>query len=355
MNAPTPTEPDMQGTPLAQASASDGALPRFDAAAKPPAARAKVGWYALVALLSLLVVLLAGALWQKVERLQKQLLEQTAQIHQAALQARTTAQQAQENVLATAAQLALLNARLNDVATSRGELDDLLRNMARARDDNLLADVDALLRWAQQQTQLSGDAAPLVAALKSAEQRLSHSPRFKPLQQAVARDLERLAAVPWHDLANLAAQFDALMGLADNLTALSPAPNLPAASSGPVGGTWWQQLGQKMQEEWQRLVRVSRIEPSAVALLPEQVFFSREMLKWRLLHARSALLMHQWPLAQADLAAANAMLANYFDASAPSVKAFADLLQDVRARMQNLQLPTLDHTLAALDRAASGS
>jgi uroporphyrin-3 C-methyltransferase len=75
------------------------------------------------------------------------------------------------------------------------------------------------LRLAQQQAQLTGSLEPLVAALKSAQQRIERAaqPRLAPVQRAMARDLERMASASVTDTAGLLARLDELVRQVDDL------------------------------------------------------------------------------------------------------------------------------------------
>ena len=69
--------------------------------------------------------------------------------------------------------------------------------------------------------------------------------------------------------------------------------------------------------EAEKLLRVSRIDqPEAALLSPEQSFFLRENLKFKLLNARLGLLARQFESARADLSAASMALNKYFDPAA---------------------------------------
>ena len=63
---------------------------------------------------------------------------------------------------------------------------------------NLVVDIESAIRLAQQQAQLTGSLDPLVAALKSANQRIEARRPAAPgaLQRAIGRDLDRLTPLP---------------------------------------------------------------------------------------------------------------------------------------------------------------
>ena len=242
--------------------------------------------------------------------------------HRGALLAR----QAQEGARDAAAKVALLEARLNEVALQRGQLEALVQSVARSRDENLVADSEATLRAGLQQAALTGSAEPVVAALKQIDERFARAnqPRLEPVRRAVARDLDRVKAASVADVATLSIKLDEAVRLVDELPLLSAAEprrdlargaaaaaraGLGArrraasaagcrASSARRGGRSSRAPGSEIRS----LVRVTRIDqPEAMLVAPEQAFFLKENLKLRLLNARLSLLARQFDAARGDL------------------------------------------------------
>jgi uroporphyrin-3 C-methyltransferase len=311
---------------------------------------------------ALLALLTGAALWQKVGGMQEQLARQSAEAQAQSLEARAMAKQAVTLAQDAAARAAVLDSRLSEVALQRSQLDELMQSMSRSRDENLVVDIDAALRLAQQQAQLTGSVEPLLAALKSVDQRIVRAaqPRLALLQRAIARDIDRVKSSAVSDTPTLLVKLDELVHLADELVlanAVAPArqfeKNLVAPPKASLA--WWQSGLQMVIGEARNLVRVSRIEaPEAALLSPEQSFFLRENFKLKLLNARLGLLARQIDSARADLADADAMLKKYFQANARKSQAASALLQQVQIQMRTLQLPRIDDTLAVLATAAAG-
>ena len=311
--------------------------------------------------LAVLALLAGGLVWERMSALQEQVARQTAQ----ATEARTLVRQTQEQERELAARLAVMEARLGEVALQRTQLEELMQSLSRSRDENLVVDIESGIRLAQQQAQLTGSVEPLLAALRTAEQRVQRVPqaRLAPLQRALARDMARIKSTPVSDTPGLLARLDELVRLIDELplanavgTPAVPAvgPGAPPAGTPPAAG-WWQRGLQLVLDELRGLVRVSRIDhPDAVLLTPEQSFFVRENLKLLLLNARLGLLARQPEAAAADLRAAGVALAKYYDGNARRTRAAAELLQQTQAQMKTLELPRVDETLAALATAAAG-
>jgi uroporphyrin-3 C-methyltransferase len=157
----------------------------------PPSGRSRVprGLSLAVLLLALLAVVALVFAWRADQRVRgserelvKRQQDSALQITEAALLAR----QAQEGARDAAAKVALLEARLNEVAIQRGQLEALVQSVARSRDENLVADSEATLRAGLQQAALTGSAEPVVASLKQIDERFARAnqPRLEPVRRA---------------------------------------------------------------------------------------------------------------------------------------------------------------------------
>jgi len=361
MTTPEPLEPQATGStePAGSVVSAPSAAP--EAAPAAPVSRTLVLALGVAALLALLFSIL---LWDRLSTLQDQLARQTAEAGANAAEARMLARQTQEQERELAARQAVMEARLGEVALQRSQLEELMQSLSRSRDENLVVDIESAIRLAQQQAQLTGSVEPLLAALRTAEQRVQRVPqaRLAPLQRALARDMARIKATPLTDTPTLLARLDELVRLADEL----PLANAVASAKAPADTVakpreetgltaWWQRSLQRVLDEVRGLVRVSRIDhPEAVLITPEQSFFVRENLKLLLLNARLGLLARQPEAARADLLKAATAMDKYFDANSRRLRTAAGLLQQTREQMKTLELPRVDDTLAALATAAAG-
>ena len=333
------------------------------------------GRVALYALGAVAIAALAGSvmLWQRLSAIQEQLARQTADSGAQAIEARTMAREAQDLARDVSARLAVTEARVGEVALQRSQLEELMQSLSRSRDENLVVDIEAAIRLAQQQSQLTGSLQPLVAALKSASQRVERAaqPRLAPLQRAMGHDLERLERATVTDTAGLLGRLDDLVRQVDELPLLgrvaqaaamrrlggdtAPAPDPAPAASEPRWQALLRHTWEGVRDEARGLMRVSRIDqPDAVLLAPDQAFFLRENLKLKLLNARLALLARRMDSARTDLAAASGALAKYFDPASRRTQAAATALQQLQDHMKTAELPQLDDTFAALTTAAAG-
>jgi len=336
------------------------ALPVGHSAAAVLLSRLAFGLLALVAVVALLMAL---ALWQKVSGMQEQLARQSADALSQSLEARTLARQAQEVVRDTAARLALAETRVGEVALQRAQLEELMQSLSRSRDENLVIDIEAAVRLALQQAQVTGNVQPLLAALKAGDTRIARAaqPRLAPLQRAMQHDADRLRSSASADNGDALQKLDELMRMVDDL----PALNAVAVRGGgldtlqveplPANAPWWQRFLMMVRTEARSLLRVGRIErPEAVLLTPEQTFFLRENLKLKLLNARLALLSRQVDTARGEMATVSAAINRYFDPASRRVQAAATLVQQVQAQIRTNEPPRVDETLAALATAAAG-
>ena len=348
-------------------------------------------WALAVAFVAGVAVLVSGLLWQKLGNIQQELAKRSLDSGAQSIEARTLAKAAQDSTRELSVRLALQENRISEVSLQRTQLEELMQSLSRSRDENLVVDIEAALRLAQQQAQLTGSAVPLIAAMTSASQRLQRAaqPRLNPLQLALTNDMERIKSASLTDVPVLMIKIDELTRMADELpvangmivssavrqitaTTVQPTNASTTASTAATNSSsivqsvlaWFD--GQRIQaaaraavdairDEARKLLRVSRIEqPEAALLSPEQSFFLRENFKLRLLNARLGLLSRQTDAARADLLNASVWLGKYFDQSARKTQAASQLLQQIQSQLKTSELPRLDETMAALATAAAG-
>jgi uroporphyrin-3 C-methyltransferase len=332
-------------------------------------------------------MLSSAYLWRKLSAIQEHLARQSADATTISVEARAVAKNAQDVARDAAAKAALNETRLAEVALQRGQLEELMQSLSRSRDENLVVDIESALRLAQQQAQLTGSVEPLLASLKTADQRLARAaqPRLNGVRRALASDADRIKAATVTDIPSLLAKLEELTRLVGELplvnavggamaTAPTPMTDKPnaaasskkfraeetadakaAASWQGIGASWWQKGWGAVRTELLKLVRVSRIEhPDGVLVSPEQTFFLRENLKLKLLNARLGLLSRQVASAKADLASVNSDVHKYTDPSAKSSQVVFALIQQVQGQLGTMSIPGLDESLSALTLAAAG-
>ena len=380
-NAPSPESGDAVPAPAPAAVPAPAPAPTL-ASTSPGRAWAAVA--AVLLVISVAALALAWKAEQRVSSLEQELVRRQQESAKQAVEAQMLARQASEGMGAASDKVALLEARVAEVALQRTQLEDLIQSLSRSRDENLLVDIEAALRMAMQQGAITGSTEPLVLALRQSDERLARfsQPRLEGVRRAIARDLDRVKSVGALDIASLTIKIDEVMRMVDDLPLLSvadPKRDLPresargaaaakvssaapAASAPAAQGLWpaawseaWTRWTASVWAEVRSLVRVTRIDhPDAALLAPEQAYFLRENLKLKLLNARLALLSRQFPTAQADLQTAQQSLDRYFDRSSRRATAASELLRQVAMQARQTSLPRPDDTLAALATAAAG-
>ncbi len=377
------SQPNPPAQPLAGAVVPPASAASADSTAPSDAVQIPRKWVLAIGILGGAALVVSGLLWQKLGTIQEELARRSTDSGAQAIEARMLARAAQDSTRELAARLALQENRISEVSLQRTQLEELMQSLSRSRDENLVVDIESALRLAQQQAQLAGSAEPLIAALKSSEQRLMRAaqPRLNPLQRAIAKDTDRIKSASLTDVPLLLIKLDELTRMVDDLpianafvvntptrNAVSAAPVAPAKAPAAKDEkalpmmfdkaalqAWSQRLLDNLRDEARKLLRVSRIDqPEAALLAPEQAFFLRENLKLRLLNARLGLLSRQTDTARTDLVNAGIWLGKYFDPASRKTQAAVQLLQQVQGQLKTSELPRLDETMAALATAAAG-
>lgn len=348
---------------------------------------------ALWALCSVLAVVVGFYLWDKLSHVQELLARQSADTSLVSLEAKSMAKESLDLTRDTAAKLALTQNKLSEVVLQRAQMDALMQTLSRSRDESMLEDIDASLRLAQQQALLTGSLQPLLAALKTSQERLAKlsQPRLSGVLSAIAKDMDRVKASPLADTPNLLIQLDEMIRLMDELplandvlkakesnaraSALSSALSSStqdksldtkegAAELGAdvqvswaqrIAQGWWQRVLASVWQEFKGLVRVSQVDQAqGVLISPEQAFFVRENLKLRLLNARMALLARQLDAAKADTVIVQKEIHQYFNLNQKSTTVALSLLDNIQANLKQVQLPPLAESLTAIAQAQAG-
>jgi uroporphyrin-III C-methyltransferase len=326
----------------------------------------------------------SGLLWFKLNHIQETLARQSADANAQSVEAKTLAKTALDAVREATTRQSVMEAKVSEVALQRTQLEELMQSLSRSRDENLVVDIESAVRLAMQQASLTGSVEPLLAALRSADQRIARAaqPRLAPLQRAVTKDIDRIKAATLSDTPGLLVKLDELARLVDELplanavaqpsnnaavkAAVAAKPGAKPASGASAASAvdtaplsqwpqWLQSIAGALRDEARGLVRVSRVgTPEAALLSPEQSFFVRENLKLKILNARLGLLARQPDASRADLQQAATSLTRYFDANARATEQAQALVVQLQSQMKAVELPRIDNTLAALATAAAG-
>ena len=327
----------------------------------------------------LLALLLAAQAWSSRNAIYKLRQEMAKSLQRNELTTTETsalARGVQDQVRDLQAKVGVLENRQVEAQSQQLALEQLYQDLSKSRDEWALSEVEQVLSTASQQLQLAGNVQGALIALANADRSLSRSdkPQFITIRRAIARDTEKLRALPSLDMAgvalrldNVIAQVDTLPMLADEKPVLPSRPDQPqraVAAKGAKGAPalpeqpmglaeraqqTWRNWSNEMWTEVRQLIRVRSVEePAALMVSPSQAYFLRENLKLRLLNARLALLSRNEAAFRADLDAAQEALLKYFDTRARSTQTAQAQLRQVQANNLAIEMPTLSDSLNAV-------
>jgi uroporphyrin-3 C-methyltransferase/uroporphyrinogen III methyltransferase/synthase len=366
------TQPESYGTPVpAQPPMPEPRVPDHQGLFQKPQNLAIIA----------LAVLLALQAWSTHTRFNK-LREDVARTLQKDNASNAETAQAVRDVTEAAKELqvkvGVLESRQAESQSQQAALEQMYQDISKNRDEWALSEIEQVLSTASQQLQLAGNVSGALIALQNADRSLSRSdkPQFITIRRAIARDIDKLKALPQVDQAGIALRLDNVISQIDTLpllsdekpaeptapTRVSPAPARTRGKAAPAPAPAPQELtlGQRMTQTWRawshemwddirQLVRVRTVDtPDALMLSPSESYFVRENLKLRLLNARLALLSRNQGTFHDDIGDAQQTLAKYFDTKARSTQAAQAVLQQVQSNNVSIDVPDLSDSLNAV-------
>jgi uroporphyrin-3 C-methyltransferase/uroporphyrinogen III methyltransferase/synthase len=391
-----PTIPDSAAESAPAKPAPDNSAPQAAASVTPPpstppappappASPAKSEMHRPLAIaVVVLGVLLAAQTWSSHNQVRKLREEMARRLQQGDIVNTETGKvvrSVQDGTRELQIKVGMLENKQVEAQSQQLALEQLYQDLSKNRDEWALAEIEQVLSTASQQLQLAGNVQGALIALQNADRSLSRSdkPQFITIRRAIAKDTEKLKALPSVDTVGLAVRLDNVMAQVDTLPMLADEkPTLPAqpdrkakAPAQPVakgakgakdappageGSAWltqardvWDEWSSDMWTDVRQLIRVRSVEtPDAMMLSPSQAYFLRENLKLRLLNARMALLSRNEAAFRSDLIAAQEALARYFDTRAKATQSVQALLRQVQNSNLAIEMPTLADSLNAV-------
>ena len=277
------------------------------------------------------------------------------------------------------AKVGALENRQSEAQSQQLALEQLYQELSKNRDDWALAEIEQVLSTASQQLQLAGNVQGALIALQNADRSLSRSdkPQFIVIRRAIAKDLDRLKALPIVDITGIALRLDSAISQIDSMPLLSderpaiaviPPKNArrtppraeiktpPATARGGMNVEWpeelrnkWNSFTTEIWSEISQLIRIRNVETSdALLLSPSQAYYARENLKLRLLNARLALLTRNESAFRSDMIASQDAITKYFDTRARQTQISQALLRQIQASNLSIEMPTLAESLNAV-------
>ncbi|WAW09539.1 uroporphyrinogen-III C-methyltransferase [Oxalobacter vibrioformis] len=336
----------------------------------------------LIVLAVVLCIVVAGLLahfWlerQDTIRLREEMARRLQTGDTVSTEVKGIAKSMQDTVLNLQAKVAALENRQMESQSQHTSLEQMYRELAKNRDDRVLTDIEQILLMANQQLQLSSNVHGTLIALENADRLLAREdrPQFIGIRRSLAKDIERLRAVPYVDVTGMAVKLDVVIAQIKTLPLLSDAQIRPVPDAGkemaalekeaPAAKvdreapkeSWFSPLS-KMWNRWtgefwgevKTLVHVRNVEsPEALILSPTQAYFLRENLTLRLLGARVAMMARDHVSFSSDMKAAIKVVDTYFDPSSSQVQAVKTTLAQIMENNVAIELPSLSDSLTAV-------
>ncbi|MDB5812980.1 MAG: hypothetical protein JWN23_97 [Rhodocyclales bacterium] len=375
------TEPTQQSSPESNVAAP--LLPRREARWRVPLA-------------AVVVIAVAFLGWQlldtrnELRTLQTDVVRRLAEADAAGTEARLVARGGQDTAQALQGRVASLEARIVDTESQQSALEKLYQEFSRTRDERGLQEVEQAISIASQQLQLAGNVPAALSALQAADARLAgmEQARLLPLRRLLARDIDRLKALPLADVSGMSLQLETMLGRIDGLPlAFEHSPPMPSASSplapktaatakisgrgarksaasssasAPAAAPVAEEPGLSSKlgalatdfiNGFRGLVRIERLDkPDTALLAPTQVNYLRENIRLRLLAARLALLQRDGRTFAEDVQQARLLLERFFDTKERTAASLVEELRQMESARLVVELPQLTETEAALRR-----
>ncbi len=249
--------------------------------------------------------------------------------------------------------------KLAALSEAQGATDKRLNRLAalveRSERGWTLAEVEYLLRIANESLQLRRDRLTAAAALKGADARLRElaDPQLLPVREQLARELNALREVPDVDVEGIA------LRLADSLQQVERLPVSGSHYTPPQAETKrpdatqtahsWKDLPRVI---WSAITELFRIrehdKPVGPLLPPDRAWFLKENLRLQLAAARLALLREDPQAYRQALVTSSAWLKQWFDTEDPAVTAMAGELDRLAAVDIHPALPDISRALQVL-------
>lgn len=283
---------------------------------------------------------LSGNLGQ-LERKTRELAEQISALEAARLSDRTQFDELRSQDQQLSGRLNDIEARVERLATPVSEPE---------APDWRLAEVEHLLRVANQQVTLARNPVAALAALAEADKLLLtiDRPGLQPLRQQLADDILALTAVPKPDVEGLALRLGSLSKRVDSLPLAGQERGGVAATGETEKAGGWARLKARIGDFFASIFSVHKATGSTAPMLSaEESFFLRRSLELELQAARIAALSGEVSAYKASLDSAAGWTEKYFNLGDAAVRAFVSALGELGDRKIEVELPDISGSLQA--------
>lgn len=239
-------------------------------------------------------------------------------------------------------------------------IQQVMAKQSNTRKDWLLAEVEYLLRLANQRILMENTSVGALALLKSADKILKETDDVSiyAVRKALASDIASLEAVPTFDLEGSYLKLAALNEQVDNLRILplTDKNKLPSLieeiTPESVSESWTQGLKEswaKATDKLEKLVVIQHRDEQVEPLMsPEQTYYLQQNLHLMLEQAQLALLQKEQNMFDKSLAKAEQWVSTYFDQKDPTTQALLRGLGEIKTLQISPELPNISSSLSSL-------
>ncbi|RRJ82963.1 uroporphyrinogen-III C-methyltransferase [Aestuariirhabdus litorea] len=252
---------------------------------------------------------------------------------------------------------AAIDAFAQDSQRLQNQLNELQRT---SREDWQLAEVEYLLRLANQRLLTEGDVTGVEALLSSADRivRELDNVSLFPVREALAADLVAIRAVPRVDREGVYLQLAALSQQSMSLPLLPvggyqrtqpPAPETVIDGDAPL----WQRLMVRAQASFERFsgyfrLNTQRSEPLQELLTPDEEVYLRQNLRLMMEQAQLALLKGQQRVFDSSLSASLEWLERYFSHNTQAALSMVQQIEQLQRLQLDPERPDISGSLKAI-------
>lgn len=251
--------------------------------------------------------------------------------------------------------LGQLQSRLqeNDQALSR-VMEELTRSQQTDERQWQNAEIEYLLRMANQRLQLERDISGARSLLETADQRLRQidNPAQLPVRRAIASELSQLESLPDVDQNGLFLTLSAMANQVDTLPLSQESEALAAQKDDGslFSGGWREQLS-RMGTQLKDLVTVRRHdEPLEALITPAQEGYLRQNVRLLLEQAQLGVMRSNEEIYRESLERAGTLITTYFRTEDSNVQRLREQLESLSQRNISPELPDISGSTEALNK-----
>lgn len=319
---------------------------------KPPKKKGGAPQWLVILLVILVVLLLLGLGFNlqrinsqhgQVERLEQRVDQMASSSHQSIQEAMGGSQQSIDQ----------LQQRADESdQTMKRVLDELNRHQQTDPREWTYAEVDYLLRIANQRLSLERDVPAAEKLLHTADERLAstNNPAFVPVRRAISSELGDLDSVQSVDSDGTYLALASAMDQAGKLPLAQDTEALKASPENPdqFSGGWRQQLA-RLGDQLKDLVTVRHHDKPLEALItPKQEGYLRENVRLQLEQAQFALLRQDQQVFTTSLGEAQRLIKQYYRSDNDGVSHLLSHLDDMANMKIHPELPDISGSLETL-------